>query len=100
MAVLLCFSVGSFSLLNFSKIAINERKQDAISSSNENKIQPLKDISKSPNDSESNLTNISKEDQLNGEKERIILLFLISCISFIYFGILPSLQSVKFNILL
>ena len=96
MAVLLCFSIGSFSLLNFSKTAINERKLDAISSSNRNQIQPLKNISKIPNDSESNLSNEPKEDALlKGENERIILLILIACISFIYFGILPSLQSVN-----
>lgn len=96
MAVLLCFSIGSFSLLNFSKTAINERKLDAISSSNRNQIQPLKNISKIPNDSESNLSSEPKEDALlKGENERIILLILIACISFIYFGILPSLQSVN-----
>lgn len=112
MFILLCVSTTAFSLLNFSKIAIKERKENAISSPKKPKLRSPQKSSESHEtsldfqnsssiDSQTNLTtpidteknNIQVTSISNGRKEKIILLTYIFFLSFVCYGVLPGLQS-------
>ncbi len=110
MFLLLCISTISFSFLNFSNLAIKERKPNAISNLKSSKIDIL--ITKSnesvQNKSESNDSENSQNNYLlqkpssnfirflidkngsNDKMEKIVLNFYIFIVSFLCYGILPG----------
>lgn len=106
MFILLCISTVSFSLLHFSKVARNERKNrisdsNAISSGKKefSSQESGSDSSISADIAHSNEVIIKNEpltssiDPRNHRIEQFVLLSYIALLSFTCYGVLPGLQS-------
>lgn len=116
MFLLLVISTGSFTCLNYSKIAVQARKKSAISAVEPNSKQIRISPSTSPNsrdpfdvksnsddslivESEQNLSkeshdiNTINQNYKSIRNEKIILLSYVFWLSFICYGVLPGLQS-------
>jgi hypothetical protein len=115
MFLLLCISTTSFTLLNFSKVALRARKRNAINNVRVNQIETLITTSNESFDSKSELNQSSANNSLlsegssatdnsfikflvdkrgtNDKMEKIVLNFYIFIVSFICYGVLPGLQS-------
>ncbi|CAF0857715.1 unnamed protein product [Brachionus calyciflorus] len=98
---LLCISTLSFTLLNFSSVAVKERKENVVKRSRTISEKSEIEFSTSPEtsiNSQTNLTSPTKQKTENipvagNRKEQVFLLGIIFWVSFLAYGVLPGLQS-------
>lgn len=99
MFALLCISTLSFTMLNFSRVAINERKNSK-AKQEANSLSELKDEKKLSQDTIKNDSQMPLQinDDLfvnvsNDSKEKLLLYVFTFFLSFFCYGVLPGLQS-------
>ena len=91
MFVILCVSTLAFSLLNYTHTAKSQRKDSLCAESTSNANGETTKMT--GGDVEVTLSASQKMIAQNDKNEKVILLSLIFCLSFICYGILPGLQS-------
>lgn len=92
MFLILCVSTISFTLLNFSKTAKNQRKKETILADSREETAKMNVDILEPSPT-SSISASEKMAAQNDKNEKIILLSLIFFLSFICYGLLPALQS-------